>query len=285
MTTPEKSSSHPLGHGPRRDATVSVLAVAVASSATGAVVVSATSSAAPQSVTLQKVAQATTTTPADPTMAHEQGFVRGREVVQPSVVEIMTTAGLGLDVVFDAKGGIVTNAHVVGDATSFAVLFSDGNRAKETLVGTYAPDDLAVVRVSPPKGIRPAHFASSSALQVGDIVLAMGNPLRARELGDGGHRELQRPGSERRERHRPPRSRETSAAINPGNSGGALVDLSGQEVEIPPWARPSRQRGRRTCRAGSTPETRPQARPGGGLVSRWVGFTMSRLGCHRGGGR
>ena len=234
MTTPEKSSSHPRGHGPRRYATASVLAVAVASSATGAAVVSATSSAAPQSVTLEKVAQATTTTkPADPTMALEQGFVRVVKAVQPSVVEIMTTAGLGSGVVFDAKGDIVTNAHVVGDATSFVVLFSDGTRAKGTLVGTYAPDDLAVVRVSPPKGIRPAHFASSSALQVGDIVLAMGNPLglsssvtegivsfNGRAVSEGNGVVL-------------PDLVQTSAAINPGNSGGALVDLSGQVVGIP----------------------------------------------------
>ena len=238
MTTSEQSSRHPRrhgrGHGPRRYTVVGVLAVAVVSSATGAAVVSATSSAAPEKAAPEKAAPvARAPKPADPAMALEQGFVRVVKAVQPSVVEIMTTAGLGSGVVFDAKGDIVTNAHVVGDATSFVVLFSDGTRAKGTLVGTYAPDDLAVVRVSPPEGIRPAHFASSSALQVGDIVLAMGNPLglsssvtegivsfNGRALSEGNGVVL-------------PDLVQTSAAINPGNSGGALVDLSGRVVGIP----------------------------------------------------
>jgi len=233
MTTPEKSSRHLRRHGARRYTALSVLAVAVVSSGTGAAVVSTTSSATPQSATPEKAAPVTTTKPADPTVALEQDFVRVVKAVQPSVVEIMTTTGLGSGVVFDTKGDIVTNAHVVGDATSFVVLFSDGTRAKGTLVGTYAPDDLAVVRVSPPKGIRAAHFGSSSALQVGDIVLAMGNPLglsssvtdgivsfNGRAVSEGNGVVL-------------PDLVQTSAAINPGNSGGALVDLSGQVVGVP----------------------------------------------------
>jgi putative serine protease PepD len=168
--------------------------------------------------------------------ALQQDFVRVVNAVGPSVVEISTTTGLGSGVIYDDKGDIVTNAHVVGDAKSFVVSLSNGKRLDGTLVGTYVPDDLAVVRVQPVAGLKPAHFGDSSALEVGDIVLAIGNPLglsssvtdgivsfNGRAVSEGGGVVL-------------PNLIQTSAAINPGNSGGALVDLSSQVIGIPTLA-------------------------------------------------
>ena len=94
------------------------------------------------------------------------------------MVQIRTTAGLGSGVVFDSAGDIVTNAHVVGAAKSFRVFLAGSvTPLRASLRGTYPPDDLAVIKVARPPRLVPARFADSSAVQVGQIVLAMGNPL------------------------------------------------------------------------------------------------------------
>src|SRR5579871_3508570 len=96
--------------------------------------------------------------------------------VSPSVVQIETSEGLGSGIVFDSKGDIVTNAHVVGNAKTFTVTTSTGRRLKGTLVGTFVADDLAVIKVNG-AGLRPARFADSNKLRIGDIAMAIGNPL------------------------------------------------------------------------------------------------------------
>ena len=179
---------------------------------------------------------AVTTTTADPGLALQADFERAVTTVRPSVVEISTPNGLGSGVVYDNKGDIVTNAHVVGADTSFTVSLSNGKTVAGHLVGTYVPDDLAVISVASSKGLTPARFGNSSSLQIGDIVLAIGNPLglsssvtdgivsfNGRAVSEGNGVVL-------------PDLIQTSAAINPGNSGGALVDLSGQVVGIPTLA-------------------------------------------------
>ncbi len=175
----------------------------------------------------------TTTTTIDPGRGLEKDFVQVVKTTRPSVVEISTDSGLGSGVIFDDKGDIVTNAHVVGTATTFTVGFSNGTSQSGRLVATYVPDDLAVIQVASPKGLKPAHFGNSSSLEVGDIVLAMGNPLglsssvtdgivsfNGRAVDEGNGVVL-------------PDLIQTSAAINPGNSGGALMNLSSQVVGIP----------------------------------------------------
>ncbi len=77
--------------------------------------------------------------------------------VLPSVVLISTSEGLGSGVVLDKSGNIVTNAHVAGDATTFKVQVPGDTAPRDaTLVGSYAPDDLAVIRVSGTSGLQPA---------------------------------------------------------------------------------------------------------------------------------
>ncbi len=167
----------------------------------------------------------------------------------PSVVEIRTSAGLGSGVVFDDQGDVVTNAHVVGTATSFQVVLAGSSQPLPAkLVGTYAPDDLAVIKVTGATGLRPATFADSSKLQVGDIVLAMGSPLGlSGTVTNGIVSALGRTVSEPTGPHSPGSTLagaiQTSAPINPGNSGGALVDASGEVVGLPTLAAVDQQIG------------------------------------------
>lgn len=163
--------------------------------------------------------------------------------VLPSVVQITTDRGLGSGVVFDSVGHIVTNAHVVGAATTFRVrLPGSPTPVGATLLGVYRPDDLAVITLDqPPPGLHPASFGNSAQLAIGDIVLAMGNPLGlSGSVTDGIVSATGRTVNEPPEAGSPgatlPDIVQTSAAINPGNSGGALVDLSGQVIGVPTLA-------------------------------------------------
>jgi S1-C subfamily serine protease len=159
--------------------------------------------------------------------------------VRPSVVEITTDQGLGSGVVFDNKGNIVTNDHVVRGASTFKVTFVDGKSSPAKLVGEFVPDDLAVVSVSGASNLAPATFADSSKVQVGEITLAIGNPLGLSSSVTNGivsynGRTVSEPASP----GQPvgvtlPNTIQTSAPINPGNSGGGLVDLNSNVIGIP----------------------------------------------------
>ena len=94
-------------------------------------------------------------------------------------MQIQTDRGLGSGVVFDDQGDIVTNAHVVASAQRFRVTAARGKRFSATLVGASAADDLAVIRAEN-ANLTAASFGRSADLKVGDIVLAIGNPLGLR---------------------------------------------------------------------------------------------------------
>jgi S1-C subfamily serine protease len=178
---------------------------------------------------------AVSATPAssDPGLALQADFVRVVHAVRSSVVEISTASGLGSGVVYDSKGDIVTNAHVVGSDTKFTVSLSNGQTLQAHLVGIYTPDDLAVIRVTSKKALVAARLGNSAALEVGDIVLAMGNPLGLSSSVTEGIVSFNGRGVSEGNGVFLPDLVQTSAAINPGNSGGALVNLSGQVVGIP----------------------------------------------------
>ena len=173
----------------------------------------------------------------------EQALVAVVAKVRPQVVQISTGTSLGSGVIFDTNGDIVTNAHVVGSATTFTVVLADGQQVPATLVGTYAPVDLAVIRASGAHNLSPATFGDSNTLQVGDIVFAIGNPLglassvterivsyNGRAVSEGNGVTLAS-------------TIQTSAAINHGNSGGALADLDGDVIGIPTLAALDPQEG------------------------------------------
>ncbi|MFI7638693.1 S1C family serine protease [Nonomuraea sp. NPDC049400] len=163
--------------------------------------------------------------------------------VLPSIVQINTKAGLGSGIVYDSAGHIVTNAHVVGKATKMEVTIATGGPPREArLVKSFGLGDLAVIKVDRPDGLRPAKFGDSSKVRVGQIVLAMGNPLGlSSSVTNGIVSAIGRTVTEPQETEGSPGATiasaiQTSAAINPGNSGGALVDLSGQVIGIPTLA-------------------------------------------------
>ena len=132
-------------------------------------------------------------------------------------------------------GDVVTNAHVVENATRFVVTLASGDSRPAILVGRDTALDLAVIRI---KGARPrpATFANSAQVKVGDLALAIGNPLGLRSSVTEGI--VSAVGRDVAETDNVTLSSviQTSAAINPGNSGGALVDLSGQVIGIPTLA-------------------------------------------------
>jgi putative serine protease PepD len=179
----------------------------------------------------------------------QRAYVKVVRGVLPSVVEIKTSSGLGSGVIFDNAGHIVTNAHVVGTSRTFTVVLSGSvTPLHATLVDSYPPDDLAVIKLTGSHHLVPAKFADSSALQVGDVVLAMGNPLGfASSVTDGIVSATGRVVSEPQGDGSPgatlPDAIQTSAPINPGNSGGALVNLAQQVVGIPTLAASDPQLG------------------------------------------
>jgi putative serine protease PepD len=175
-------------------------------------------------------------------LAFQTALVGVVHAVSPSVVQIQNTEGLGSGVVFDGDGHIVTNAHVVGTAKTFTVTTSTGKEYKATLVGKFEQDDLAVIRVSGAK-LKPATFGDSAKLKVGDIAIAIGNPLGLRSSVTEGIVSAFRQAVPEGNGNTIPSMIQTSAAINPGNSGGALVDIQGRVIGIPTLAASDPQLG------------------------------------------
>ncbi len=160
-----------------------------------------------------------------------------------SVVEITTeatsydmymrqsvTEGAGSGVILTTDGYIVTNNHVIDGASKITVTLKDGTSYPATLVGTDSQGDIAVVKIDA-TGLQPAVIGDSSELQVGDLAVAIGNPLG--QLGgtvtDGIisalDREIDLDGKTMT-------LLQTNAAINPGNSGGGLFNDKGELIGI-----------------------------------------------------
>ena len=185
-------------------------------------------------------------TPGGPGPASYASVVRQ---VLPSVVLIRTENGLGSGVVLDRSGNIVTNAHVAGSSTRFQVQVAGDTAPRSArLVGTYPPDDLAVIRADNPEGLQPATFGDSDTVQAGDVVLAIGNPLGlsgsvTQGIISATDRAVTEPATAGSPAATLPGAIQTSAPINPGNSGGALVSAAGQVIGIPTLAAGSPQGG------------------------------------------
>ena len=138
--------------------------------------------------------------------------------------------GLGSGVIVSADGYILTNHHVIDNADNILVDLSDNRTVKAKLVGSDEPSDLALLKIDE-TNLKPLGLGNSDAVQVGDVVLAVGNPLgigqtvtmgivsakgRSTGVGDGGYEDFL----------------QTDAPINHGNSGGALVNTKGELVGI-----------------------------------------------------
>ena len=138
---------------------------------------------------------------------------------------------LGSGVIIDAaKGYVVTNNHVVDNATSIKVQLSDGRKLDAKLVGKDPRSDIALIQIQDPKNLTAIQIADSDQLRVGDYTVAIGNPFGLGETVTSGIvSALGRSGlnAENYENFI-----QTDAAINRGNSGGALVNLNGELIGI-----------------------------------------------------
>jgi 2-alkenal reductase len=168
--------------------------------------------------------------------------------VNPSVVHILAYTSLsdplplgsGSGFIFDQAGRIVTNNHVVQDGSVFEVIFADGSRERADVIGRDVDSDLAVIGVDNlPPAARPVSLGDSNTLQVGQLVIAIGNPFGQQgsmSLGlvSGVNRSLesQRSLDFSSGSYSLPEVIQTDAPINPGNSGGPLLNLSGEVVGV-----------------------------------------------------
>jgi S1-C subfamily serine protease len=175
-------------------------------------------------------------------LALQGAIVNVVQSVSPSVVQVEDQRGLGSGIVFDASGHIVTNNHVVSGASSWTVTTSSGARYQARLVGSFPADDLAVIKISG-SHLQPASFADSSKLRVGDLAIAIGNPLGLQSSVTEGIVSAFREAVQEDSSVTLPMVIQTSAAINPGNSGGALVDIEGRVIGIPTLAATDPQLG------------------------------------------
>ena len=142
--------------------------------------------------------------------------------------EALVQNALGSGVIVTNEGHIITNNHVVDHVDEIEVQLSDGRTKKAQLVGADSEADLAVLKIDDPE-VKPLKLADSDTVQVGDFVLAIGNPFGFEETVTDGIISS---------KGRPTRSNffgdllQTNAAINPGNSGGPLINLRGEVVGI-----------------------------------------------------
>jgi putative serine protease PepD len=155
----------------------------------------------------------------------------------PGVVSVQVRTGSGgasgSGFVFDDRGHIVTNNHVVaaGGGGTVSVVGSDGRRLSAEVVGTDPESDIAVLRVTPSAALRPLELADPNGTRVGEPVLAVGSPLGLSGTVTAGivsalDRQVRLGGTVRQT------AVQTDASINPGNSGGPLVNARGQVIGV-----------------------------------------------------
>ena len=135
---------------------------------------------------------------------------------------------VGSGVIFSKEGHIVTNTHILTNATSVFVEFNDGEITEAVLIGADKYSDIAVLKINGFEGLNPIESAESSNIRVGDEVLAIGNPFGVGKTVTSGiisatGRDYGNPYLE---------LLQTDAAINPGNSGGALLNEEGNLIGI-----------------------------------------------------
>src|SRR5579875_165568 len=201
-----------------------------------------TSPTAPNATAATTAARTTTTQPAAPSASRSAATTatsydavtqHAFSIASPSVVYIENVGvGSGSGVIYDSKGDIVTNAHVVDGAQSLRVTLKSGKTYSARIVGTDTADDLAILHVNA-TNLPAARLAGAGTYSVARTVLAIGSPLGLQQTVTSGLiSALGRTVQESNGAYLP-NAVQTSAPINPGNSGGALVTLGGTVVGIP----------------------------------------------------
>lgn len=228
-------------HRPARSMATAMLAAGLVIGSIGGGAIGATLARHPASTALNPTTfTAASTAPAPAPAAGT--FAAIYQQVAPGVVTIATETGTtatsfgqaeGSGIVVDTRGDILTNAHVVANATQIQVTFNDGKTAVGQVKGVSQSDDLAVVKVSVPADqLHPLAVGNSDTIQVGETALAIGTPFGLANSFTAGiisglNRSTDSPN------HRALTGMiQTDAPINPGNSGGALLDGKGRLIGI-----------------------------------------------------
>jgi putative serine protease PepD len=239
-------SGHVTSGGPRGWVPVvsaAVIAALVASGGTAALVGAFDNDTASASLADVGASRQTDSAPVASSTDENPDWEAVTAAVAPSVVAIQVSSqqgggAEGSGVILDTKGHILTNDHVVGGADgTVQVTLNDGRIYEAKIVGTDPTTDLAVVQlVDPPDDLVAASFGDSDNVQVGDAVLAVGNPLGlANTATTGIVSALDRPVSASGEDGSGTvvtNAIQIDAAINPGNSGGPLFNAQGQVIGI-----------------------------------------------------
>jgi S1-C subfamily serine protease len=220
--------------------TIGIVAGGGAGAGAAALLTSGSSAATPAASTTARAASVVSTTTTDQSAA----VIAAARSVGPAVVVIETQSagfggvatGIGSGFIYDANGYILTNDHVVSDGGTITVTLADGRQFPGTVVRASPSADLAVVKIHA-TGLPVATIGSSANLQVGQLVVAIGDPLGqfantvTTGIVSGLDREITA-GSGPRNSERLSGLVQTDAAINAGNSGGPLVNAAGQVIGI-----------------------------------------------------
>lgn len=198
--------------------------------------------------------------PSTKTPLSDDAFVRAAQSSVDAVVHVQTAAvvptqnnpwlsmlgmgqgrvaqGSGSGVILDSQGWIVTNHHVIDGAQRIQVALSDGSAMEAECIGSDPSTDLALLKTSPTVELPTLDFGNSDEVNVGEWVLAVGNPLNLTSTvtagivsAKGRNLRLLEPDAQR-DIYPVESFLQTDAAVNPGNSGGALVNLDGQLIGI-----------------------------------------------------
>jgi len=171
--------------------------------------------------------------------SEQEGLVALYQNVSPGTVAIITDTGQGSGFVYDGMGNIVTNYHVIEGANTVEVRFTSGYMAYGEVIGTDLDSDLAIVKVDAPASeLRPLPLGDSSTLQVGQTVVAIGNPFGLNSTMTVGI--ISALGRTLDSIHEAGGGSfftagdiiQTDAAINPGNSGGPLFNTNGEVIGV-----------------------------------------------------
>jgi len=224
---------------------------AVLASLLTAGIVNSSDTASPVPTSSSQGSQQAVTGPVTSSTAQNPDWAKVAAAVERAVVSVQVTTssggGEGSGVILDKQGHVLTNNHVVGGADSIVVMLSDGRGYVAKVVGTDASTDIAVIKISnPPADLTTATLGDSNAVEVGDPVMAVGNPLGlADTVTTGIVSAVNRPVTTSASQQEDPfggsagsaesvvtNAIQTDAAVNPGNSGGALVDVQGRVIGI-----------------------------------------------------
>src|SRR5438270_3820646 len=163
--------------------------------------------------------------------AYSQAVVRVVERVTPSVVNVRRGQSGGSGVIVTPDGYALTNAHVVDGAQAVEVTLGSGKEARAQVVGSDPATDLAVIRIAE-SGLQAAELADSENLRVGQLVIAIGDPLGFHSTVTTGVVSALGRSLHARDGRVIENVIQTDAALNPGNSGGPLVDTHAKVIGI-----------------------------------------------------